>query len=123
MRILVYDGDCPFCRKASRLIVRLGLVSEEGRRTLADLTPVLARLAEEAGIAKALVVIDTETLETRSAARGLLWLVADTRLRFLSVLLARPPFLPLLEAAYRFVAKHRYSLIRPSRSAIRCDCG
>lgn len=123
MRILVYDGGCPFCTEASRVIVRLGLIPDAGRRTLAELPDDLARIAESAGIENALVVLDTETLEARAGARGLLWLLRGTGLGWLAVLLGRRPFLPLLEAAYRFVAKNRYALFPPHRRPIRCACG
>ena len=64
-RVLVYDGDCPFCLATIALAIRTGLVPAEQTRSNHALQDADSEPCRTAGIRNQLVVLDPITRETR----------------------------------------------------------
>jgi hypothetical protein len=121
-KVLVYDGDCPFCSGFSRLGVRLGLYPEERRLAFQDAPAELARRLLEADIANELLVLEASTGELKGGAAGLLWLLSDTWIGPLARLLARGPLLRPIEAVYGFISSNRRLFAAPRPRGVACAC-
>lgn len=121
-RVLVYDGECPFCTGIARLAVRTGVLPESGRLAFQDADRALAERLLAAGIKNEVLVLTPATGELRSGAQGLLWLLADTRLAPLARLCARRPLLDAFEALYGFVASNRRLFAAPRPRGPTCAC-
>ena len=67
-KVLVYDGECPFCAGVARAAVRTGLVAPAGTLAFQDAEPALAERLRAAGIADELLVLERGTGELRSGA-------------------------------------------------------
>jgi predicted DCC family thiol-disulfide oxidoreductase YuxK len=121
-RILIYDGDCPFCTRLSALGVRLGLYPASSRVAYQELAGELAARLADAGIAERVLVLDRRTGELRGGLSGLLWLADGTPLARLARPLGRAPFVGLLDGLYRFVSANRRFLAAPRKPVPQCAC-
>jgi predicted DCC family thiol-disulfide oxidoreductase YuxK len=121
-KLLLYDGECPFCSGVGRLTERAGLLPAGGALAFQDAEPALAERLRAAGIANEVLVLERATGELRSGARGLAWLLAGTRLAPLARLVARPPLREALDALYGFVASNRRFLAAPRPRGPTCAC-
>jgi hypothetical protein len=107
-RIILYDGDCPFCRSVSAWLARRPGVSRQDAR---------ATHAEQAR--NEVLVLDEETGVVRGGFAGLLSVFEG---RFRARLLRLPPLRLPLSLLYRLVARNRRLLFPPAPRPIRCAC-
>lgn len=121
-KILVYDGTCPFCIRASRAAVGVGLLQEDERRDGHTFTGEEAARLEAAGFRNELLVWDPETGEMRSGMRGILWLARGSWARPIAAVLSLPGLSALLGVLYRFVAANRRVIAAPVPRAVACAC-
>jgi len=121
-KVLVYDGECPFCTGIARLAVRAGLLPASGPLAFQDAEPALAERLRAAGIANEVLVLSRATGELRAGAPGLLWLLEGSRLGPLAHLFALPPLRGAIDALYGFVASNRRLFAVPRPRGIACAC-
>jgi hypothetical protein len=74
-KVLVYDGDCPMCDRASALAVRL-FPGRPARQPFQSFTGETAGRLDAAEIRNEMAVLDPATGEIRSGIPGFLWLLA-----------------------------------------------
>ena len=101
--ILIYDGECDFCRNCVKWIqsrVQVAAIPYQG----SDLTPYLLSEAEAASSVH--LVTQGRTLSGADAVAHLLKL---THLKFLGIIVNSLG--PLSRLAYRWIAAHRDSLL------------
>ena len=101
--ILIYDGECDFCRNCVKWIqsrVQVAAIPYQG----SDLTPYLLSEAEAASSVH--LVTQDRTLSGADAVAHLLKL---THLKFLGIIVNSLG--PLSRLAYRWIAAHRDSLL------------
>ncbi len=121
-KLLVYDGECPFCTGMARLAVRAGLLRESEALAFQDAESALSERLRAAGIANEVLALSRTTGELRTGAPGLLWLLEGSRLGPLARLLARPPLRGAIDALYGFVASNRRLFAAPRPRGIDCAC-
>src|SRR5262245_44715111 len=121
-KVLVYDGDCPFCTGIARLAVRAGVLPASGPLAFQDADPALAERLRAAGIANEVLVLSRATGELRAGAPGLLWLFDDTRLAPLARPFAHQPLRGALDELYGFVASNRRLFAAPRPRGMACAC-
>jgi predicted DCC family thiol-disulfide oxidoreductase YuxK len=107
-KVILYDGDCPFCRTLSAFLSRRPGVSRRDARETH---------AEEAR--NEVLVIDEETGEVQ---RGFAGLLAVFEGRWWAAVLRLPPLRGPLSLLYRLVARNRRLLLPPAPRPIRCAC-
>ena len=99
--ILIYDGECEFCRNCVKWIqsrVELKAIAYQE----ADLAQFLLSEAEAASSVH--LILDSRTL---SGAAAVAYLLKLTRFKFLGVLIHGAQ--PLSQIAYKWIASHRDS--------------
>ena len=110
--ILIYDGDCGFCRQTVAMVSKW---DREGRLTLIpfqDQARVAAFRIPLPALAAAmhLVLPDGRVLAGADAAADLLRLLPGKR--WLAGIFALPGVLPLARHVYRWIARQRHCLVR-----------
>lgn len=120
--VVVYDGECPFCRASAAFLTRHRLVPDGSCRPASSFEGALARRLEAAGIRNEMAVLDPETGEVRAGAPGLLWAMENGRGRGFARFLSRRPILSLVSAAYRLVSYNRRVLAPPAPRPVACAC-
>ncbi len=119
-KIVAYDGDCPFCVGTTDLLVRAGLLEEQGRRPFQDFEGEDADRLWAAGIRNEIVVLGPE--ELRQGSDGILWLLRDGWARPLADVLSLPVLRSLTREAYRLVSYNRRAISLPRPRGIACAC-
>jgi predicted DCC family thiol-disulfide oxidoreductase YuxK len=121
-KILAYDGDCPMCTTTVAMLIRMKLVRPDQTRANYDLTGADLEAAQAAGIRNQLVVLDSQTHETRSGTDGLLWILREnTGNHFLVRLLTLPGIRQALRWGYQVISYNR-RIVSVPRHQIVCDC-
>ncbi|MDA1196321.1 MAG: hypothetical protein O2894_14220, partial [Planctomycetota bacterium] len=120
-KILVYDGACALCTRASRLVERRWLVGSAERRALEDFDAdgQIALLA--AGVHNEMAVLEPGTGAIRTGYDGILWLLGGGALRAFVPVIARGPLAWLGRHDYRTVAFNR-RILSPPIHDMACAC-
>ena len=101
---ILWDGDCGFCRRVVEWFLRhdkQGLFEAIPYQDDTSITPELRQSCTQA------VHVITTDGRILKAGRATLFLLEQIGCRRLAKWLAWPPFLRVVEAFYRFVARHR----------------
>ena len=104
--VLVYDGGCGLCRASVERLRRWGLLEAVEARPFASFEGDTARRLLEAGIERALVVLDGEG-RSHTGIDGLAELLALGGRKRTARWMRMPPFRFLLGIGYAAVAHHR----------------
>lgn len=114
-RVLIYDGDCPFCLAVANFLVKRRILPPDRVQPHTSLPLELALKTRNE-----LLVIDRENSETRQGVEGLIWALED-RFPLLKLLKAPLP-LCLLTHLYRTISYNRRILFpRSDRFICACD--
>ncbi|HET8560083.1 MAG TPA: DUF393 domain-containing protein [Marmoricola sp.] len=123
-RVLLFDGDCPFCTLSARQLERLGcavdMVPFQGYGDLA------AHGLTERDVAAAVHLVDGDrVLVGHEALAGTLQHSRHAVLRLAGRVVGLPVLRPLGSRAYRFVSEHRDRLpgTTPACRADPASCG
>ena len=120
-KTLIYDGDCPMCGWIARRFGELGLADDGHRRPYQSFDGELAERIAAAGIHNEMLVHDAASDELRAGIEGFLWLLGDSRWRWLGGLLGLAPVRGLMRLVYRTIAYNRRILAPPPRGIV-CAC-
>jgi predicted DCC family thiol-disulfide oxidoreductase YuxK len=108
--VLVYDGDCGFCRRSVRALERIGPDAELVAYQAADL-PALGLTEAQASSAVQWVGTDGSVRSGHEAIAGAL-LTAGRRWRIAGRVMLLPGISPIAARVYRLVADNRSKLHR-----------
>jgi predicted DCC family thiol-disulfide oxidoreductase YuxK len=112
--IVLFDGECPFCRKSIRILQSLdwfGRLHYQNCRDTANLPPcaeplIPAKLIEE------MHVVDPGRGRARAGFRGVRWALWRLPLGMLAAPWLYVPGVPWLgDRIYKWVAKNRFKLV------------
>jgi predicted DCC family thiol-disulfide oxidoreductase YuxK len=112
--VVLYDGECPFCRKSVGVLKRLdwfGRLAFQNGRDVANLPPSAVPLDPQKLIEEMHVVTPDRQRAYAgfSAFRWIAWRLPVTAL--FAPLAYLPGVLPLGNRAYRWVARNRFDLV------------
>jgi predicted DCC family thiol-disulfide oxidoreductase YuxK len=119
--MLLYDGDCPMCRGAVKLLERLGLARAISIRPWPQTDLPSEDLAER--IRSEILLCEPDTREVLGGVQVLIRLLElHSRWRWLAPLLKWPPASRLLSVLYRTIALNRRILSPPPHRSLPCAC-
>jgi predicted DCC family thiol-disulfide oxidoreductase YuxK len=119
--MLLYDGDCPMCRGAVKLLERLGLARVISIRPWPQTDLPSEDLAER--IRSEILLYVPDTREVLGGVPVLIRLIElHSRWSWLSSPLKWPPASRLLSVLYRMIALNRRILSPPPHRSLPCAC-
>lgn len=120
-KIIVYDADCPLCRRLKQYAVRWKVVADNHYCTIDELPAQHAARVDRERFRSEMALVDTATGSTLYGIEGLSAVFA-LRYPLLRPLLALSLVQVVLRAVYSIIAPNRYVLSTPPARPFVCAC-